>query len=306
MTVDTPTPLKLIEEVLAKIDGAYAPNTLRAYKADMLEFDLYCCSLNTCAFPATPQCVADFVLKVSLEGIKSSTARRKVSSISALHRLGNMVDPTKSADVSLAVRKMHRQLGRHSDQARAVNLPELEQFLAAVGSDLRGHRDRALLLLGYDTLRRRSELVSLQVEDLEFKSDGTGVVLLRKNKTDQDRVGKYLHLSARTCNAMHEWLQQGGIKDGFLLRGVAPGNRITQSLGEGQISRIYKKIAHFAGLDEKIILEISGHSLRVGAAQDLLKSGVSLPQIMVKGGWSKPDTVMRYTEKTLIESRQLL
>ncbi len=306
MDADTLETLRLIEDVLTKIEGAYAANTLRAYKADMLEFNFYCCGLNVCAFPATPQCIANFVLKVSLDGIKSSTVRRKVSSISALHRLGNMVDPTKSADVSLAVRKMHRQLGRHAEQARAVNLPELEQFLTAAGPDLRGHRDRALLLLGYDTLRRRSELISLQVDDLEFKADGTGVILLRKNKTDQDRMGKYLHLSARTCEALHEWFKHSEILSGTILRGVLHGNRVTKSLGEGQISRIYKRIARLAGLDEKVILEISGHSLRVGAAQDLLKSGASLPQIMVKGGWSKPDTVIRYTEKTLIESRQLL
>jgi site-specific recombinase XerD len=195
MEFDNLTPLKLIEEVLANIDGAYAVNTLRAYKADMLEFNLYCCGVNACAFPATPQGVARFVQKVTLDGIKSSTVRRKVSSISALHRLGNRVDPTKNAEVGLAIRKMHRLLGRHAEQARAVNLPELEDFLKAAGSDLRGQRDCALLHLGYDTLRRRSELVSLQVEDLEFNGDDTGVVLLRKNKTDQDSKGKYLHLS---------------------------------------------------------------------------------------------------------------
>jgi integrase len=81
---------------------------------------------------------------------------------------------------------------------------------------------------------------------------------------------------------------------------------VTKSLGEGQISRIYKRLARLAGLEAHAVLNISGHSLRVGAAQDMLKSGASLPQIMVKGGWSKPDTVMRYTEKTRIESRQLL
>jgi len=295
-----------IEALFLKLEGAYAENTLRAYRADILEFCKYCQSVGVSTLPALPDTIADFVYQVISGGIKSATIRRKVSSISAVHRLSNLKDPTKDAEVTLAVRKMHRQLGRHAVQARAVNLPELEQFLNATGDDIRGCRDRALLLLGYDTLRRRAELVTLQIEDLEIRSDGTGVIFLRKNKTDQDRIGKYLHLSGRTCSALREWFLQARISDGYVLRGVNLGNKISKSLGEGQISRIYKKIARSAGLDEKLILEISGHSLRVGAAQDLLKSGATLPQIMVKGGWTKPDTVVRYTEKTLIESRQLL
>ncbi len=157
------TSFSAIEQVFTNIDGAYAHNTLRAYRADMTEFHAYCCLQGVSAFPALPSVVANFVLKVTSDGIKSATIRRKVSSISAIHRLGGEVDPTKSAAVALSVRKMHRQLGRHAEQARAVNLPELEQFLNAAGNDLRGHRDRALLLLGYDTLRRRSELVTIQL-----------------------------------------------------------------------------------------------------------------------------------------------
>jgi AMMECR1 domain-containing protein len=87
--------------------------------------------------------------------------------------------------------------------------------------------------------------------------------------------------------------------------GRHPANAVTNSLGEGQISRIFKRIARSVGVDSKKIKSISGHSLRVGAAQDMCQSGSSLPQIMVKGGWKKPDTVMRYIEKTIIVSPQL-
>ena len=72
---------------------------------------------------------------------------------------------------------------------------------------------------------------------------------------------------------------------------------ITQSLCESRISRIYKKLARKAGLSEAIVDAISGHSMRVGGAQDLLHHGASLPQIMIKGGWAKTDTVMRYVER---------
>lgn len=76
------------------IDGAYAPNTLRAYKADMLEFIAYCDKKGDCALPASPKTVAEFLMQTVPEGVKSSTIRRKVSSISAIHRLSSLDDPT--------------------------------------------------------------------------------------------------------------------------------------------------------------------------------------------------------------------
>ncbi len=68
------------------------------------------------------------------------------------------------------------------------------------------------------------------------------------------------------------------------------------ALGAGQINRIYKRLAQLANVDPQIIKKISGHSMRVGAAQDLLLSGASMPMIMSRGRWSKTDTVMRYIE----------
>lgn len=84
-----------LEKLLHHLDGAYAPNTLRAYKADMLEFIAYCEKNGVCALPAKPETVAAFLMQSVPQGIKSSTIRRKVSSISALHRLSSLEDPTK-------------------------------------------------------------------------------------------------------------------------------------------------------------------------------------------------------------------
>ena len=89
---------------------------------------------------------------------------------------------------------------------------------------------------------------------------------------------------------MKHWIDSAGIGDGYLLRGVR-GNRLNLTMDPGQISRLFKSIAFEADLDPK---EISGHSTRIGAAQDLLDSGASIGQIMAKVGWSKVDTVMRY------------
>ena len=195
------------------------------------------------------------------------------------------------------MRKMYRQLGRNAEQAYGITLPLLEKLLAATSQDLRGKRDRTLLLMAHDTLRRQSELASLRIEDIDHLSDDGASVLLRRSKTDQEGAGKWLHLSARTALALQLWIGSASISNGLILRGVVGRNKITGQLSDGQISRIYKRLARRAGLSEPTIKTISGHSLRVGGAQDLLLQGASLPQIMVKGGWSKSDTVMRYVEK---------
>jgi integrase len=125
----------------------------------------------------------------------------------------------------------------------------------------------------------------------------TTSILLRKSKTDQDATGKWLHLSQRAHLALAEWIKKLPEEQEYLMVGIGRGGRISRSsLGSGQINRIYKKIARKAGLDESAIEGISGHSMRVGAAQDLLNSGASMPIIMQRGRWSKTDTVMRYLE----------
>ena len=210
-----------------------------------------------------------------------------------------MTDPTKDPDVILEMRRMHRKLGRASHQASAVTLAILDKLLDATEGDIRGARDRALLLMAYDTMCRRSELTALQVEDVE-STLVNGVermtILIRRSKTDQESTGRRLHVSEKTKKALEEWMGRLDIKHGQLFRGVNRAQKITSTLGPSQINRIYKRIAKNAGLSQNLTHGISGHSMRVGHAQDLVNSGASMPIIMSKGRWSKIDTVMRYVE----------
>ena len=290
-------PRALLSAILTHVEGAYAPNTLRAYRADMEEFIRYCETHDQNALPADADTVAAFLMTMTTRNIKTSTIRRKNSSISAVHRLSNLTDPTKHSEVKLALRKLHRQLGNRFDQAYAITLPVLKQLIAVTGDDLHGLRDRALLLLAYDSMRRRTELVSLRVENMEWLSEDGASVLLRKSKTDQVGSGQWVHLSTHTTKAVQDWLTAANIDSGFIMRGLKNKTVITDGLGAGQVGRIYKGLARKAKLSPQVIEEISGHSMRVGGAQDLLTQGASLPQIMVKGGWVKPDTVMRYVER---------
>ena len=292
---------KLLQKIIIKIEGAYAPSTIRAYRADFIDFIHFCHGRDANALPAQPILVVQYICKLTVSCRSSASIRRALCGLSAIHKLNRFEDPTKDPDVALEMRRMHRKLGRSCSQAGSINIETLEKLLLATDDSIRGIRDRALLLVAYDTLCRRSELVSLQVKDVKINNKNgieTSSILLRKSKTDQDSTGKWLHLSKRAHLALTEWMNKLPEGREYLMVGIDRGGRISlSSLGSGQINRIYKRIARNAGLDKLVIEGISGHSMRVGAAQDLLNSGASMPIIMQRGRWSKTDTVMRYVER---------
>ena len=128
-------------------------------------------------------------------------------------------------------------------------------------------------------------------------ADNSAAILLRRSKTDQTGQGKWIELSASAGQALKAWLATTNLESGYIFRGVAPNGTVTDFLCDSRISRIYKSLARRANPPESIVGQISGHSMRVGASHDLLRLGASLPEIMVRGGWSKTDTVMRYIER---------
>jgi site-specific recombinase XerD len=290
---------KLLQETIIKIEGAYAPSTIRAYRADFTDFIHFCGDRNANALPAAPNLVVQYISQLTGSGRSSASIRRALCGLSAIHRLNRFDDPTKDPDVTLEMRRMHRKLGRSSSQAVSINADILNKLLLATDDSIRGIRDRALLLVAYDTLCRRSELVSLQVKDVKINIKNgieTSSILLRKSKTDQDSMGRWLYLSQRAHLTLIEWMKELPKEQEILFCGLNRSLDISEQIGAGQINRIYKKIARKAGLDESVIEGVSGHSMRVGAAQDLLNSGASMPIIMQRGRWSKTDTVMRYLE----------
>lgn len=294
-----PTVNQQLMETLKRIDGAYAPSTIRAYSTNFEKFIQFCEKLNIDALPASSSDVAQYIAQLTKSGLKSSSIRIAVASISSIHKLNLLHDPTQHPTVKIELRRMHRTLGRYSQQAFGITVPILEKMLGATANNFRGYRDRALLLLAYDSMCRRSELVSLRITDIqvdELDNQSQMKIRLRKSKTDQELRGKWLFLTKRTADAITHWIKQAKLIDGFLFRGMNNAIEITRDLQSSQINRIYKRLARDAKLPKEVINHISGHSMRVGAAQDLLKSGASMPVIMNRGRWSKTDTVMRYLE----------
>jgi len=292
-------PLRLLHDTITRIEGAYSPATIRAYFADFAAFIAFCELHNQVALPADPLMVCSYIAHISTPGRSSAGVRRAVVGISAIHLFNRMTDPTKDPEVRIVMKRMYRNLGRAAKQAYGIRQETLNLLLAAVGDSIRGLRDAALLQLAYDTLCRRSELITLRIDDLVTTPHGIEMrhsILLRKSKVDPVAQGRWLPLRPGTVAAIRQWMDAAKMNGGLILRGVGRHGAVTESLCNGQIGRIYKRVARQAKLDPELITKISGHSFLVGAAQDLLASGASMPTIMHRGRWTKSDTVIRYLE----------
>ena len=183
----------MIDKLLKKMDGAYAENTIKAYQSDFTVFSDWCDSNELCPLPAEPETVCDFII-FDMQDSASSTIRRRIASISRLHKLARMTDPTKDEDVFLELKRMHRQKGRWQRQAFAMTIEVRDQLINITDDSIKGYRDRALLLFAYDSMRRRSELCECNWSDISLNSDGTGSWFMQFSKSDQEGYGKYIPL----------------------------------------------------------------------------------------------------------------
>lgn len=146
-------------------------------------------------------------------------------------------------------------------------------MLDACDDSLTGLRNRALLLVGYHNLCRRSELVALCLEDLRRTSDGGAQIPIRRSKTDPFGDGRIGRISAQGLRALNQWHQASAIQAGPMFRRINGSSVGADFLHPSTINRIIKNLAHRAGYTEEIASHLSGHSLRVGAAQDLMSGG---------------------------------
>ena len=160
------TAKEILIKTVEKIEGAYAPSTIRAYRSNFEAFIKHCDENNVTALPAYPETVAQYIRKISNGQLKSSSVKIAVASIAAIHNLNSLNDPTQQPDVKIEMRRMYRTLGRYTKQAYGINKDLLNKMVLATDNSLRGARDRAILLIAYDSLCRRSELVSLEFEDI--------------------------------------------------------------------------------------------------------------------------------------------
>ena len=173
----------MIDEIFEKFDGAFAENTLRAYRSGFQQYEDWCTIKKQPSLPATAGLIAEYVDFMASKN-KSATIRRRINSLGTIFGLSKNPDPTKEPEVVLALKRMHRKIGRHQEQATPLTRNILDQLLEQCGSDVKGYRDRILLLLGYETMRRRSELCNFTFENLtRAPGRGQAIRLVRSKPT---------------------------------------------------------------------------------------------------------------------------
>ena len=168
------------------------------------------------------------------------------------------------------------------------------QLLAACANDLVGQRNRVLLYLGHETMRRRSEICQFKFEDLQHHGNHKHALLLRHSKTDQYNQGKIIPISNELSEMISSWSLAIDQDSGYILRSFKRNLSTNPSLTPASINHILKSLQKKAGLNQ--IGELSGHSFRVGAAIDLLNKNIPLEEIMLRGGWKSEASAMRYLQ----------
>jgi integrase len=281
----------MIEELFSRFDGAFSENTLRAYRSDFQQYVAWCAKKKQPSIPATADHIAEYVDFMATMN-KSATIRRRINSLGTIFKLSKHPDPTKEPEVVLALKRMHRKIGRQQKQATPLTKEILDQLLEKCDDDTRGLRDQVLLRLGYETMRRRSEICSFTFDDLtEIPRRGPAIRLV-KSKTDQEGASKLIPISQGLVDLILKWKAHAKI-GGAILRSVDRHGNVRPQLRPGSVCTILNQLlAKTSLLDQKA--RFSGHSFRVGAAIDLVESGASLEKIMLRGGWRSSDSAMNY------------
>ena len=281
----------MIDEILASFNGAFAENTLRAYRSDFSHYEKWCASHNWPPIPATAERLALYVEEMSTK-YKSATIRRRFNSLSSLFYLTRNPNPVRDPEVTLAMKRMHRQIGRAQKQASPLTLKYLEQMKRKCDNSNRGMRDKLLLQLGYETMRRRSEICAFKFEDLEQMPNGKYSLLLRQSKTDQFAQGRLIPISDTLATQIFKWQKRVGTNEGYIIRSIRKDDAIGDQLSSASLCNILVDLQYRSRL--RHLPNFSGHSFRVGAAVDLLERGVPLEKIMLRGGWSAKSTALKY------------
>jgi integrase len=303
------TALLYIETWWQRAQDAYPPNTRKAWACDWASFTSFCELSGYCPLPASPETVAAFVQFCREQLKKPATVQRYLSTIALAHRVAKLMNPCDDEAVRLEIKAFTNAVGVRQRQARALGWAEIKKFLETAGESLPATRERALICVAYDTMARRSELVAFDCDDFRFLTDGTGRALIRRSKTDQVGEGNTAYLSRTTVRYLKLWLTAAEITEGAVFRRVIGRGtakdlptgcgRIAGRLAVDAIAQAFKRVAKWIKMPEEEVAEVSGHSIRVGATQDLLALNIDLASVMQAGRWKTNRMPMRYGEHVL-------
>ena len=293
-----PTQLDIIDSVqliAQKMDyekyihAAVSDNTRKAYQADLEHFMDYGGTI-----PSTPEIISQYLAKHAISH-KAATLSRWLVSINKAHTSQSLLSPTSSDLVKATLRGVKRTVGTQQRQVSPILKNHLLEMVVNL-SGLKGIRDRALLLIGFAGALRRSELVGLTFNDIEFVEQGL-IVHLRQSKTDQIGIGRKIAIPFARGNvcpvlAFKTWLKESKIIEGPLFRPITRHGRIEKTnLSTHAVAIIVKERVKAIGLD---VSKFSGHSLRAGLVTSAAQAGVSSWKIRQQTGHRSDAIVAKY------------
>ena len=272
-----------------------AANTRRAYASDWKEFQRWAFVAGVQPMPAAPETIARYL--GSLSGIKApSTIGRRATGIGFFHVERGLPDPTRHQLIKGILQGIRRKNAGHPiGQAAPVLTKHLRRAFKAEPKKPAGYRDRAMMLLGFAGGFRRSELVALNCEDLQFDDEGRLRVTLRRSKTNQEGKPEYKHFSpaGHLCpiKALRAWLAIAGITTGAVFRSTDRHGNIGPRISHELVNLAVKRLAKAAGLNAA---EYSAHSLRAGLVTQAFQNEVPIEIIQAQTGHRDINTLLRY------------
>ena len=301
------TDLKLLhEETLNNLKSSKSNNTLRAYKSDFKDFGGFCAKHGFDSLPTEPKVVSLYLTHLS-KNSKISTLRRRLVSIGMVHKLKGHYLDTKHPIIIENLLGIKRVKGSYQKGKKPILINHLKSIINVIDEqkidEIKKARDKALLLVGFAGGFRRTELISIDHEDLEFVTEGVKIII-KRSKTDQFGEGMTKGIpyfsNQKYCpvNNLKKWLELSNIKSGPIFRRFAKGSVLTNyRLTDQSVVLIIKIYLNLAGIENK---NYSGHSLRSGFATVAAESGADERSIMTMTGHKTTQMVRRYIREANI------
>jgi len=282
---DLITDVKSLEiETLKNLQNSKATNTLRAYQSDFRDFSAFCSRNGFSSIPTQPKIVALYITNLS-KSSKFSTLKRRIASISVIHKLKGHYLDTKHPIIMENLHGIKRTLGSRQKAKKPILINDLKLIIKVI--DKEKIRDKALILIGFAGGFRRSELVNIYYEDVEFVSEGVKI-LIKRSKTDQSGEGT---LKAIPYFDNQVFCPVIALKNYLNNKFTDNFERRIFEISDKSVALIIKKYADKAGLDSS---RYAGHSLRSGFATTAAEFGAEERNIMAMTGHKTTQMVRRY------------
>ena len=294
----------LQEETLLNLQNSKAINTVRAYKSDFNDFELFCIKNSLKSLPSDPKIVSLYLTYLSTKDVKMSTLKRRLVSIGVIHKLKGYYLDTKHPSIIENIMGIKRRKGSVQVGKKPILINSLKQIINVIDNQdkekIKKLRDRSIILIGFSGGFRRSEIVSLDYDDLDFVPEGLKINL-RRSKTDQFGEGFIKALpyfdNSQYCPvvSLKKWIEISKITSGAMFRRFSRGSRLSKNrLTDQTVALLIKEYLKLTGIDSK---NYSGHSLRSGFATSAAESGVEERNIIAMTGHKSTEMVRRYIKE---------